>query len=704
MRPLRGLAGIWRGASFSLKFAAVILVAGATIAVVPLLFALGSTRTQAEASAADKVGIATNLIAGQRESLDAFTAGVARQITAANDLSSPSAALATLTEDAQVIGTSDVIGLVESDGSIVAVQGSTSLTGTDPLVETLRAALSAGASTAATSGEGAWLIATSRLPVAGAIAFVARPMTTTFVTAIDHNIATTSDPVDLLLVRADRRYALAGTVGGHAVASGDVSSATLTAAVAARAPTILSLDGRQVAVASSGIGAGLTLVVITPVTGAPFTWPSVLLLLAVILVAMLFIVVVVEFDLRRPLRRLDSAVAAVGTGDFDVPVSVDSVDEVGRLGASFEAMRLQVRSTMRATAARATVATELSLAQPLEAALSKVCDELRSSIGVETALILVNASDMSDPFAVAGEGRQVAVDGFLDGNGPLGEGYRLSRAGAVMLCATAASAEARLGVREFCVAPLRIGSHVHGVLAVAGRDVMFSSGDTDLVASTAEHISLALERYRFLAAVQRQASVDDLTGLYNHRFLVDSLGQQIALAERLEASLAILMLDIDHFKVLNDTHGHHAGDLALTSFAQTLLGTVRRADLAARYGGEEFVVVMPDTSASEAFIVAEKIRAAVAATDVLLRDQPPVRMTVSIGVAAYPEDTTSAAELISLADQALYRAKRDGRHRTCMASSMQGSLTGHATTRMVQDAQVPHSETNVGAGNSRPQE
>ncbi len=704
MRRISWLTSIWRGASFSLKFAAVILIAGAIIAVVPLLFAEANTRSQAEASAADKVGIATNLIDGQRESLDAFTAGVARQITAANDLSSPAAALATLIEDGQVIGTADVLGLVESDGSVVAVQGSTSLIGTDPLISTLRTALSAGASTAATAGEGAWLIATSRLPDTGATAFVARPMTASFVTAIDHNIATAGGQVDVLLIRADRRYALAGTVGGTAVAAGDAPSATLTAAVATNVPTILSLEGRQVAVASAPIGAGLRLIVITPVTGAPFTWPSVLLLLAVILVAMLCIVIVVQIDLRRPLRRLDRAVAAVGAGDFDVPVSVDTVDEVGRLGASFEAMRLQVRSTMRATAARAAMATELSLAQPLETALSKVCDELRASIGVETAMILVNGSEMSDPFAVAGEGRHIAVDGLLEGNGPLGEGYRIGRPGSVVLCATAASAEARLGVREFCVAPLRLGSHVHGVLAVAGWDVTFSSSDMDLIASTAEQISLALERYRFLAVVQRQASVDDLTGLYNHRFLVDSLGQQIALAERLEAPLAILMLDIDHFKVLNDTHGHHAGDVALTSFAQTLLGTVRRADLAARYGGEEFVVVMPDTSASEAFIVAEKIRAAVAATDVLPRDQPPVRMTVSIGVAAYPEDTTSAAELISLADQALYRAKRAGRHRTCMAGSMHGRLTGHATTRMVQDAQVTQSETNVGAGNSRPQE
>ena len=112
--------------------------------------------------------------------------------------------------------------------------------------------------------------------------------------------------------------------------------------------------------ASTSIGAGFTLTLTTPVTGAPVAWQSIILLLAVILVAMLFIVVVVQIDLRRPLRRLDAAVAALGQGDFDVPVSTSSVDEVGRLGASFEAMRQQVRSTMRATATRASVATQLT--------------------------------------------------------------------------------------------------------------------------------------------------------------------------------------------------------------------------------------------------------------------------------------------------------------------------------------------------------
>jgi diguanylate cyclase (GGDEF)-like protein len=201
--------------------------------------------------------------------------------------------------------------------------------------------------------------------------------------------------------------------------------------------------------------------------------------------------------------------------------------------------------------------------------------------------------------------------------------------------------------------------------------------------------------------VQRQASVDDLTGLYNHRFLIDSLGQQVALAERLGTPLAILMLDIDHFKALNDTHGHHAGDLALITFAETVLGSVRRADLAARYGGEEFVVLMPNTSGNEAFHVAEKIRLAVAATDVELPDRAAVRITVSVGVAAYPEDTGSASELFALADGALYEAKRTGRDRICMAASSPGAPPPRDATAMPHDAQVNQSESNAGARSRR---
>src|SRR5579863_4362478 len=123
MRGVRWLGGVWRGASFSLKFAAVILVAGITIAIVPLMIAEASARTQAENSAADRVSIASDLIAGQRESLASFIDGVGRQLAADHDIGAANALRATLVEDASVIGTDDVLGVVQ-DGAVVAVQGS----------------------------------------------------------------------------------------------------------------------------------------------------------------------------------------------------------------------------------------------------------------------------------------------------------------------------------------------------------------------------------------------------------------------------------------------------------------------------------------------------------------------------------------------------------------------------------------------------
>jgi diguanylate cyclase (GGDEF)-like protein len=690
MRGVRRLTGIWRGASFSWKFSAVILVAGVTIAMVPLMLAEASARSQAEDNAANKVSIAASLIEGQRASLTTFIAGVSRQIAAGDELVSAADIQATLVEDGTVIGTDDVLGVVQSDGVVVAVQGATILGSTLP--DGVMQAATVGAATAS-SGELAWLVAGA--PVAGtsATVFVARPLNSAFITAVDHNIATEVDPVGIVVTHGTRALAAAGHVASITQALG--------AAIAASSSQIVSLDSHEYAVASTSIGAGLTLAVMAPFSGLPLAWQSIVFLLAVILVAMLIIVVVVQIDLRRPLQRLDSAVAALGTGDFDRPVDTGSVDEIGRLGASFEAMRIQVRSTMRITATRATVAMELSLAQPLEAALANVCAELHRSMDVEMAMIVVNGSEMSDSFAVADGGRRITVDGFLEARGPLGEGFRHKGIGALILGATTAAPEASLEMRDFCVAPLRLGKHVHGVIAVAGRQCAFTAGDADLVASTAEQISLALERYRFLAVVQRQASVDDLTGLYNHRFLIDSLGQQVALAERLGTSLAILMLDIDHFKALNDTHGHHAGDLALVSFAQTVLGNVRRADLAARYGGEEFVVLMPNTTAHEAFRVAEKIRLAVAATDMELPDRRPVRLTVSVGVAAYPEDTGTAGDLFALADGALYHAKRTGRDRTCMAADSRSQAPARGTPPIVHDAQMSQSESNAGARSRR---
>jgi hypothetical protein len=162
MRGVRRFRGIWRDASFSLKFAAVILVAGAAIAVVPLMLAEASARTQAESGAADRVSIAASLVDGQRASLAVFIAGVGRQLAANHDASAPSAVEATLAEDGAVIGTDDVLGVVRTDGAIIAVHGTTPTA--SALINGIVSAATAGITTAAAPDGRAWLVAASQIP------------------------------------------------------------------------------------------------------------------------------------------------------------------------------------------------------------------------------------------------------------------------------------------------------------------------------------------------------------------------------------------------------------------------------------------------------------------------------------------------------------------------------------------------------------
>lgn len=153
-------------------------------------------------------------------------------------------------------------------------------------------------------------------------------------------------------------------------------------------------------------------------------------------------------------------------------------------------------------------------------------------------------------------------------------------------------------------------------------------------------------------------NVDELTGVYNHRFFQDSLTQQLESAHRQNQSVSLLLLDIDYFKYYNDLYGHLAGDKILAQMGDILKASVRTGDVVARYGGEEFAVILPNTSEQQAILVAEKIRREVEeASFEGEQNQPNGKITVSIGVSVYPHKAKSKTELINSADDALYRAK-----------------------------------------------
>lgn len=163
--------------------------------------------------------------------------------------------------------------------------------------------------------------------------------------------------------------------------------------------------------------------------------------------------------------------------------------------------------------------------------------------------------------------------------------------------------------------------------------------------------------------LEHLATHDPLTDFFNRNRMTALLEVEIERARRYGHNLGILLLDIDHFKHINDQHGHQAGDIVLVTLAETLKRSVRAIDYVARYGGEEFLVIMPETRVEMALVSAERIRATIADSPVVLPDGTELQMTCSIGVAAYPTSGDNMDLLLNSADKALYSAKNLGRNR-----------------------------------------
>lgn len=177
----------------------------------------------------------------------------------------------------------------------------------------------------------------------------------------------------------------------------------------------------------------------------------------------------------------------------------------------------------------------------------------------------------------------------------------------------------------------------------------------------------AIEAARAYETIQRQALYDGLTDVHNHRYFQESLAREIERSRRAGDRCALVMMDIDNFKAVNDEYGHPAGDLVLKNVARCVRETIRDSDLAARYGGEEFAVFFPGLDLEEARYAAERIRSRLAAESVKKTDAQPLACTVSIGVAVFPEHGITPGALIAAADIALYQAKHAGKNRVVMA-------------------------------------
>jgi diguanylate cyclase (GGDEF)-like protein len=212
--------------------------------------------------------------------------------------------------------------------------------------------------------------------------------------------------------------------------------------------------------------------------------------------------------------------------------------------------------------------------------------------------------------------------------------------------------------RQGVCQPLLVGGEVIGSVLATAETI----GDADRMRIEASVTQAApvLANLRNLAIAELRAATDALTGLPNNRSARDTARRMVAEAGRGDRPLSALLLDLDHFKQINDTFGHGPGDEVLAAVGEVLRSTIRESDFAGRYGGEEFLILLPDTDATGALEVAEKLRAGVATIAVPTVDR---RITTSIGVATLPGDAHDTPTLLRAADRALYSAKANGRDR-----------------------------------------
>ena len=213
--------------------------------------------------------------------------------------------------------------------------------------------------------------------------------------------------------------------------------------------------------------------------------------------------------------------------------------------------------------------------------------------------------------------------------------------------------------------PLAAGRETFGTLILYGEE--FSSDDRESAGWLVGHAVIALANAQAHRTAEQQALVDGLTGLANRRLCTAALEKELARAERFGEPLALVLADIDDFKLINDRWGHPTGDEVLKMFAKTLRESVREIDLAGRWGGEEFALLLPETDLEGGRELAERVRRKLVRRKFLAPDGERIRVTASFGVAAFPEATTQD-QLVAMSDGALYDAKRAGKNQVAIAA------------------------------------
>lgn len=243
-----------------------------------------------------------------------------------------------------------------------------------------------------------------------------------------------------------------------------------------------------------------------------------------------------------------------------------------------------------------------------------------------------------------------------------------------------------------CV-PLTVQGDTLGVLCLLGAEPKRSEtqlSQLDVALTVGETVKLVLSNLKLRESLRIQANHDPLTGLFNRRYLNDSLSRELNLSQRRGAPLSVVILDVDHFKRFNDTFGHDAGDLALREAARVMSMNLRKSDIACRLGGEEFALVLPDSPLADTRDRVEQICAFVKQIEIRHSGHLLGTMTLSAGIAGSPEHATNARELLRAADIALFAAKRAGRERVVLYGPDNTQAAGQAEDRITERRPFEH--------------